>query len=149
MMLRLFPNVFPHRLDVNWTHAEFSVARLPGEIRIPRIDRLDPGGRGSFDLLDNFRWRVVLRLREQDVDMVAPGIDFDEWRIVVLEHTGDIGVEFATLLVAQQLATTLGAEHEMDDDIGERLGHEGMVKCHTRISSTPRMRRNQGCKPTM
>jgi hypothetical protein len=29
----------------------------------------------------------------------------------------------ATFLIAQQLAAALRAEHEMNDDVGKRLGH--------------------------
>ena len=39
---------------------------------------------------------MVLGLREQDVNVVTHGMDFDQWRIVVLEDAGDVGVELAT-----------------------------------------------------
>ncbi len=66
---------------------------------------------------------MVLGLREQDVDVVADGIDFDEGRIVVFEDAGDVGVELTALLVPEELATALRAEHEVNDDVGEGLGH--------------------------
>src|SRR5947208_1475201 len=57
--------------------------------------------------------------------MVAHGIDFDEGRVVILENARDVGVELATLLVAQELAAAFRAEYEMNDDVGEGLGHTG------------------------
>lgn len=79
MMLRLPADIFANRFDVRTTDAEFSVAGLLREISIPGILCFDPTRRGGFDLLDNLGRRVVLGLREQDMDMVANGIDFDEW----------------------------------------------------------------------
>ncbi len=78
VMRRLIADVFSHRFDVRRTDAEFAVSSLPMEIRIPRIERLDPSRRCSLDLLDNLRRSVVLGLRNQNVDVVAHGIDFDE-----------------------------------------------------------------------
>ena len=78
MMLRLPADIFANHFDVRTTDAEFSVAGLPREISIPGILCFDPTRRGGFDLLDNPGRRVVLGLREQDMDVVANGIDFDE-----------------------------------------------------------------------
>ena len=36
---------------------------------------------------------------------------------------GDVGVELLAFLVAEELTAALGAEHEMHDDVGKRLGH--------------------------
>jgi len=47
---------------------------------------------------------VVLGLRKQNVDVVAHGIDFDEGRIQIFEHAGDVGVKFAAFLVAEERA---------------------------------------------
>src|SRR6185437_204358 len=60
---------------------------------------------------------------EEDVDVVADGIDFDEWRIVILQNAGNIGVELAAFLIPQKLSAALRAEDEMNDDVGEGLGH--------------------------
>src|SRR6266705_1568951 len=68
---------------------------------------------------------MVFRLREQDVNMIANGIDFNEWRVVVLENTGDVGMKLAAFLVTEELAPALRAEHEMNDDVGEGLRHTG------------------------
>ena len=42
---------------------------------------------------------------------------------MVLENAGDVGVELPALLVTQELAAALRAEHEMNDDVGKSLGH--------------------------
>jgi hypothetical protein len=70
---------------------------------------------------------MIFGLREQDVNVIAHGINLNQRRIVVLEDAGDVGVKLAALLVTQELATALRREHEMDDDVGERLGHGGGV----------------------
>ena len=66
---------------------------------------------------------MVLGLREQDVNVIAHGIDLDQRRLVVFENASDVGVELAAFLVAQELATAFRGEHKMNDDVGERLGH--------------------------
>ena len=66
---------------------------------------------------------MVFGLREQDVNVIAHGIDFNQRRIVVLEDAGDVGVKLSTFLIAQELATAFRGEHDMNDDVGERLGH--------------------------
>ncbi len=66
---------------------------------------------------------MVFGLREQDVDVVADGIDFDEWRIMVPEDARDVGVELAAFLVAEELAAALRAEYEVNDDVGQGLRH--------------------------
>ena len=83
--LRLMADVLPHLLDVHRTDTEFAVARLPREISIPRVLPLDPTAGRTLDLLHDARGHMVLRLREQNVDVVANGIDFDERRVLVLE----------------------------------------------------------------
>ncbi len=47
-------------------------------------------------------------------------------RVVVLEDARDVCVELAALLVAQELATAFRGEHEMNNDVGEGLGHGGV-----------------------
>ena len=64
---------------------------------------------------------MVLGLREQDVDMVTHGIDFDEVRIVIVQDARDVGVERTTLLIPQEGTAALGAEHQVNDQIGEGL----------------------------
>ena len=78
MVFRLAANVFAHRLDMHRADVELAVTGLPREIGIPRVLLLDPTRR-RFNLLDNLRGRVVLGLREQDVNVVAHGIDFESW----------------------------------------------------------------------
>src|SRR5213593_4625054 len=68
---------------------------------------------------------MVFRLREQDVNVIAHGIDFNERRVVVLENAGDAGMKSAAFLVTEELVTSLRAEHEVNDDVGEGLGHTG------------------------
>jgi len=48
-------------------------------------------------------------------------------------------VELAALLVAQELATAFRGEHEMNNDVGEGLGHGGDVLSGVLA----------GCKPAM
>src|SRR5260221_6326251 len=57
------------------------------------------------------------------MDVVADGIDFDKKRIVVFENTRDVGVELAAFLLAEQRASLLRAEHEVNDDVCKGLGH--------------------------
>ena len=78
-------------------------------------------------MLDNLRGRVVLGLREQDADMVAHGIDFDEGRIEVLEDASDVGVELSTFFITEQGTAVFRAEHEVNNDVGEGLGHTGVT----------------------
>jgi len=82
---------------------------------------------------------LVLGLREQDVNVVAHRIDFDQRRVVVLEDACDVCVELAAFLVAQELATAFRGEHEMNNDVGEGLGHSGDVLPGALA----------GCKPAM
>jgi hypothetical protein len=57
------------------------------------------------------------------VNVVAHGIDFDQMRVLVLEHARDVGVKLAAFLIAKELAATLRTEDEMHNDVGEGLGH--------------------------
>ena len=66
-------------------------------------------------------------MREQDVDVVAHGIDLDKRRAVMLQDAGNVGVKLAAILIAQELAVALRAEYEMGQDVGERLGHAGVA----------------------
>ena len=120
-------DVFAHRLDVHRADAELAVTRLPREIGIRRVLVLDPTRGRTLCLLDNLGGRMVFGLRKQDVGVISDGIDFDERRIVVLENTGDKGVELATFLIAKEPAAALRAEHEMDNDIGKGLRHAGVA----------------------
>ena len=43
----------------------------------------------------------------------------------MLEDAGDVSVELPAFFVAQELPAAFRAEHEMDDDVGEGLGHGG------------------------
>lgn len=67
---------------------------------------------------------MIFRLRKQNVDVIADGIDFDQGRIVIFENAGDVGVELAAFFIAKKLATALGAEYEMNNDVGEGLRHD-------------------------
>jgi hypothetical protein len=58
------------------------------------------------------------------VDVVADGINFNQLQVMVLEDAGDVGVKVAALFIAQELTPTFRTEHEVNDDIGERLGQE-------------------------
>ena len=82
---------------------------------------------------------MVFGLREQDVNVIAHGIDFNQRRIVVLEDASDVGVKLPTFLIAQELATALRREHKVHDDVGEGLGHSGDVLSGALA----------GCKPAM
>jgi hypothetical protein len=124
MMLLLAADVSAHGLDLPGADTEFAVATLPREIGIPRVLLLEPHGRPGFHLLNNFCGRVVFGLGEQDVNVVAHGIDFDQGRIMVLKNAGDVGVELAALVIAKKWAAVLGAEHEVNDDVGKGLGHD-------------------------
>jgi hypothetical protein len=62
---------------------------------------------------------VVLGLSEQNVDMVADGIDFNERRVKVLEDACDIGVELAAFPVPEQWASGRGAKYEVNNDVGQ------------------------------
>lgn len=64
---------------------------------------------------------MIFRLREENVNMVAHRIDFNERRIVILENAGDVGVKLAAFLIAEEWATFFRAEHEMNNNVGERL----------------------------
>ena len=66
---------------------------------------------------------MVLGLREQDVNVVAHGIDFDQRRIELLEDASDVGVDLAAFFIAKELAAVLRAEHKVNDDVGEGLRH--------------------------
>jgi hypothetical protein len=46
---------------------------------------------------------------------------------VVLENTGDVGVELAAFLISEQLSAAFRAEDEMNDDVGEGLRHTGVA----------------------
>src|SRR5437867_878863 len=118
VVLGLAVDVFLDWLDLNRADAEFAVSGLPREIGIPRVEGFDPTGGRTLDLLDNLCGRVVLGLPEQDVDVVCHRVDFDERRIVVFENASNVGVELAAFTVAEEWATILGAETEVDDDVG-------------------------------
>lgn len=77
-MLRLMTDVFPHRTDVHRTDAELAITRLPCKVGVTFVLILDPAGRGTLQLLDNLGGRMIFGLHEEDVDVVADGIDFDE-----------------------------------------------------------------------
>jgi hypothetical protein len=62
-------------------------------------------------------------LREQDVDVVANGINFDERRVAILEDSSDVGMKLAAFLVTEEWVAALRAENEVNDDVGEGLGH--------------------------
>src|SRR5262245_18943743 len=66
---------------------------------------------------------MILRLGEEDVDVVTHRIDFDERRVVIPENARDVGVELAAFFITDELATAFRAEHEMNDDVGEGLRH--------------------------
>ena len=66
---------------------------------------------------------MVLGLREQNMDMVADGINFDKGRIVVFHNPRNVGVEFAAFLIPEQGASFLRAEYEVNNDVGQGLGH--------------------------
>ena len=67
---------------------------------------------------------MVFGLDEEDVNVVVHRIDFEQRRILISQDAGDVGVELIAFLIAQELAAAFGAEHEMNDDVGERLGHD-------------------------
>ena len=126
-MLGLATNVLPRRFNVRRADTELAVTGLPREFGIPRVLFFDPTRRRTLDLLDNLRRRVVLGLREQDVDVVAHGIDFDQGRVMFLDDARDVSMELAALLITQELAAALRAEDEVNDDVGEGLGHAGVA----------------------
>src|SRR5213596_1019728 len=45
--------------------------------------------------------------------------------LVLIIIIGDVGVKLAAFLVTEKLVAALCAEHEMNDDVGEGLGHTG------------------------
>ena len=57
------------------------------------------------------------------MNVVTNGIDLEKRRIVIFEYAGNIGVELFTFRVANQGPSPLCAEHQMDNDVGEGLGH--------------------------
>src|SRR6267378_5677714 len=45
--------------------------------------------------------------------------------LVLITTTSDIGMKLAAFLVTEGLVAALRAEHEVNDDVGEGLGHTG------------------------
>jgi len=43
---------------------------------------------------------------------------------VVFENSSDVGVKLLAFLVAEEWSAVLRAEHKVDDDVGEGLGHK-------------------------
>lgn len=62
---------------------------------------------------------MILRLRKQNVNMVAHGINFDEPRIVIFQDASNISVQLAALFIAQERAAVFCAKYEMDNNVGE------------------------------
>jgi hypothetical protein len=58
-------------------------------------------------------------MREQNGNVIADGIDFDEGRIMVLEDPMNVGVELAALLIAEAWAPALCTEDEVHNAVGE------------------------------
>ena len=77
MMLRLVPNVFTHGLEVHRADAKLTVSICHACCSLLQLDDDD------LTCSTIFRRRVVLGLCEQDVNVVAHGIDFDQGRVVV------------------------------------------------------------------
>jgi hypothetical protein len=86
---------------------------------MPAIRTSKPGPADS--LQDDLRRRVVLRLREQDMDVVAHRIDLDNGRIMVFQNPGYVGMKLVALVLAEELVAAFRAEHKMNEDIGKRL----------------------------
>jgi hypothetical protein len=51
------------------------------------------------------------------MDMITHGIYLYHGGVVILHHSSDVSVELAAFLIAEQWASLLGAEHEMNHDI--------------------------------
>src|SRR5262249_20820977 len=92
-----------------------------------RVEGFDPLRGGGLDLLDDLCRCVVLGLNEENMNVIAHGIDFNQLNIEILERAGDVGMQLIPFRIAQQWAPVFGAENQMHDNVGKRLRHDRTV----------------------
>jgi hypothetical protein len=53
------------------------------------------------------------------MNVIAHRVNLDERRVMIFEHTGQVGMNLSSFLVAQKWSAIFGAEYEMNNDVRE------------------------------
>jgi hypothetical protein len=97
---------------------------LPIETAEGRGFGLEPFGGAGFELLDQFGDGDFSRELAEDVDVVFDAVDGERGTVERFEDGDEIGVEFAAEgFVFEGGLAVFGTEDDVDQDVGEGLGH--------------------------
>ena len=108
---------------VGFRNGKCSVSRLPRKSGEFLALGFDPLGRGFFDLLDDLADGNGSGQVEEQVGVVLHRIDKDRRTAEVLQDCGHVGVQGAADVVCDDAFAVFGAEHEVNVEAGEGLGH--------------------------
>src|SRR5690349_1488354 len=95
-------------------------------MKIPKYRALgfDPFGRTDFQVLNYFGNGACARETKEEMNMIFHSSHLQRWTFDLVQNCGEIGMQFGLNGRGKKAFTVLGAEHEMDQDTGQRLGHD-------------------------
>lgn len=101
---------------LGFTNGKSPIPRLPGESHHSLL--FHPPGRCSFDFLNNAAHRQGSRLCEQDVHMIRHAACLQRRTLHLAKDSHEVAVKGGTYLLVNPRLPVLGAEHQVNQDLG-------------------------------
>lgn len=128
VMFGLSGDVFLHRVTMRRADGKHSVTGLPVKVVVPRMTRLQPNRRRSFDFPYQIRRRTGARMGDKEVDVVGDRTDFEKDAVMIGDDAADVSVKRIPVDVIQARLAVLGREDQVNQDLGERLRHSTWLR---------------------
>ena len=123
MMRFLALDVLDQGLQIRRPNRERTISSLPCELRQRGRLRLDPLGRGRFEILDQPRHRRCARQPNRQMNVVGNAPHAIAFTLGIANDGGKIGVECRTHRLVDPRHSVLRTEDHMDEQKRERLWH--------------------------
>ena len=100
-----------------------AVTRLPVEATEPGELFVNPLGGTGFDFLDQIGYGDGARQREKQMDVVGHGIGGEEITTAAPDDAANVAMKLVPPEIIEQRRAVLGAENQVNENIGEGLRH--------------------------
>ena len=122
-MFFLCLNVLHNRIQLARTNRKRGIAALPKESAISGINRLHPFRGCLLNVLDESRGRHGAWKRCDNVNVICNSTNYRNLGSEIATYRGEICVHFGPNVFVQPGLALLCAEHNVKDDLAQRLWH--------------------------
>jgi len=121
-------DVLDQGLQVRRPNRERAISSLPHELRQRGRLRLDPLGRGQFEVLHQLRHRRCARQSNRQMDVIGNSANPKTFTLGIANDSGKISIKSRTNRLVDPRHSVFRAEDHMDEKKRERLWHRSDYK---------------------